>query len=374
MSLPDLWFVLIAVLWTGFFVLEGFDFGVGMLHTVVSRSDAERRVAINAIGPFWDGNEVWLVVAGAGMFAAFPPWYATWLSAGYLAVLLMLVALILRGVTFEFRGKVDGGRWRGTWSGALSAGSLVAPFVLGVALGDLLVGLPVDKNQEFTGTFWSLFTGYGVFTGLTLVALCLVHGAVFLSLRTTGHVRERALRLGVPLAWVALVAVAGFGVWTLDIGTVGPLTYTLLTLAPLAVLVALVSLRHDREGRAFAATAVAMAATVAGLFGSLHPNLLVSSTSRAYNLTVSDSASGHYALKVMTIVALLLLPVVLAYQGYTYVVFRSRVSGPRVGPRDGRPEPAGPLVPQQRTSSPTGSPAGQAAPAPGTTGGPTPPG
>jgi cytochrome d ubiquinol oxidase subunit II len=355
MSLPDLWFVLIAVLWTGFFVLEGFDFGVGMLHAVVSRSDAEQRVAINSIGPFWDGNEVWLIVAGAGMFAAFPAWYATWLSAGYLAVLLMLVALIVRGVSFEFRGKVDAARWHATWSRALTAGSLVAPFVLGVALGDLLVGLPVDKDQEFTGSFWSLFTGYGVFTGLTLVALCLLHGAAFLSLRTTGSVRERALRLGLPLAWVALVAVAGFGVWTLEIASVGPLTYAVLALAPLAVLVALLSLRSDREGRAFAATAVAMAGTVAGLFGSLHPNLLVSSTSDAYNLTVANSASGHYALKVMTVVALILLPVVVAYQAYTYVVFRDRVRGPRVPGRGGRADRTTPsaLVPQQRTGSPS---------------------
>ncbi|MDX6301360.1 MAG: cytochrome bd ubiquinol oxidase subunit [Nocardioidaceae bacterium] len=352
MSLPDLWFVLIAVLWTGFFVLEGFDFGVGMLHAVVSRSDAEQRVAINSIGPFWDGNEVWLVVAGAAMFAAFPAWYATWLSAGYLAVLLMLVALIVRGVTFEFRGKVDAGLWRATWSRALSAGSLVAPFVIGVALGDLLVGLPIDKDQQFTGSFWTLFTGYGVFTGLTLVSLCLLHGASFLALRTTGNVRERALRLGPPLAWVALVAVAGFGVWTLDIASVGPLTYAVLTLAPLAVLVALLSLRRDREGRAFAATALAIGATVAGLFGALHPNLLVSSTNAAYDLTVSNSASGHYALKVMTVVALVLLPVVVAYQAYTYFVFHNRVSGPRDGGPDrraGRPTPST-LVPQQRTS------------------------
>ena len=345
MNLPDVWFVIIATLWTGFFVLEGFDFGVGMLHSVVSRSDSDRRVAINSIGPFWDGNEVWLVVAGAGMFAAFPSWYATWLSAGYLAVLLVLVALIGRGLTFEFRGKLAGARWRASWSRALSAGSLVAPFVLGVALGDLLAGLPVDKNLDFTGTFWSLFTGYGVFTGVTLVSLCLLHGAVFLALRTTGNVRERALRLGVPLGWLALVVVAGFGLWTLDIASVGPLTYAVLTLAPLAVLVALLAVRSGREGRAFVATAVAMAATVVGLFGSLHPNLLVSSTSPAYNLTVSNSASGHYALTVMTIVALVLLPVVLAYQAYSYFVFRRRVSGAPDHPRHT------PVLPEQRPGS-----------------------
>ena len=196
MNLPDVWFFLIAVLWTGFFVLEGFDFGVGMLHRVIARSEEERRVAINTIGPFWDGNEVWLIVGAAGIFAAFPAWYATWLSASYLAILILLVALIIRGVSFEFRGKVDTGRWRGVWSATLMTGSLVAPLVIGLALGNLLVGLPVNSKQEYTGTFWDLFTGYGLWTGVTLVVLCLLHGSTFLALRTTGALAERARALG----------------------------------------------------------------------------------------------------------------------------------------------------------------------------------
>ena len=191
MSLGDLWFVIVAIFWTGFFVLEGFDFGVGALHHVIGRTERERRVAINTIGPFWDGNEVWLVVGGAAIFAAFPAWYATWFSASYLAVLLLLAALILRGVSFEFRGK-GGDRWRGSWSLALTVGSLVAPTVLGIALGDLLAGLPVNGHEEFTGSFWDLFTGFGLWTGLTVLLLCLLHGATFLALRTTGELSARA--------------------------------------------------------------------------------------------------------------------------------------------------------------------------------------
>lgn len=348
MGLPDVWFVVIAVLWTGFFVLEGFDFGVGMLHSLVARSESEQRVAINTIGPFWDGNEVWLVVGAAGIFAAFPSWYATWLSGAYLAVVVLLMALILRGVSFEFRGKVDTGRWRRAWSLALSIGSLVTPFILGVALGDLLVGLPVDANQEFTGSFWTLFTGYGVWTGLTVVLLCLVHGAAFLGLRTTGELRERARALGSALAWACMAAVVVFGVWTLDIVDVGPVTYGALSLAPVAVLIALVSLRAEREHRAFVATTLAMAGTVGSLFGSLYPDVLVSSSGPAYNLTVENSASGHYALVVMTVVVAVVLPVVLAYQTYSYVVFRHRVGAPAVGPGD----TTSPHLPHQRTDTP----------------------
>ena len=326
MNLPDLWFVLIAVLWTGFFVLEGFDFGVGVLHRAVARSEEERRIAINTIGPFWDGNEVWLIVGAAGIFAAFPAWYATWLSASYLAILLLLVALIMRGVSFEFRGKVDREPWRSLWSGTLVTGSLLAPFLLGLALGNLLVGLPVGSDQEYTGTFWNLFTGYGLWTGLTLVVLCLLHGSTFLALRTTGALAARARALGQWFAAGSFVAVVVFAWWTLTIADAGTWVYVVIALAPIAVVVALVSLRQARDGRAFTATAVAMASTVASLFASLFPEVLVSSTKASYSLTVANSASGDYALKVMTIVAAVMLPIVLLYQGYSYVVFRHRIS------------------------------------------------
>jgi cytochrome bd ubiquinol oxidase subunit II len=332
MSLPDVWFVIIAISWTVFFLLEGFDFGVGVLHRVITRSEDERRVAINTIGPFWDGNEVWLVVGGAAIFAAFPGWYATWFSAGYLALLVVLVALIMRGVSFEFRGKVDTGGWRGTWSGTLAVGSLVAPLVIGIALGDLVAGLPVDADQEFTGTFWDLFTPYGVWTGITLLVLCLLHGATYLGLRTTGELRERANQTGRLLAGLAIVVVAVFAVWTVQSVDAGIGSYLGLSLGPIAAVAGLLSLARDRDGPAFVATAVAMAATVGSLFASLYPNVLVSSTDASFNLTVQGTASGDYALKVMTVIALVFLPLVLLYQGWAYVVFRHRLTAPPLSP------------------------------------------
>ena len=355
MTLPDLWFAIVAVLWTGFFVLEGFDFGVGALHRFVGRTEQERRIAINTIGPFWDGNEVWLIVGGAAIFAAFPGWYATWFSAGYLALVLLLVALIMRGVSFEFRGKVDVPGWRHTWSGTLTIGSLLAPLVIGIALGDLLAGLPVDGNQEFTGSFLDLFTPFGLWTALTLVLLCLLHGATFLALRTTYALRHRTLRLGRVLGLQALAALVVLVVWTTRLADVDPLTLVALVAAPVLVVAAMAMLGR-RDGLTFAATALAMAATVGSLFAALYPNVLVSSTSAGFNLTVQNTASGDYALQVMTITAAIFLPLVLLYQAWAYVVFRRRLSPPAEqrptgsqgagegASRPGEPPPAGPPV------------------------------
>ncbi|HWL98343.1 MAG TPA: cytochrome d ubiquinol oxidase subunit II [Nocardioidaceae bacterium] len=344
MTLPDLWFGIVAVLWTGFFVLEGFDFGVGALHRLVGRNEDERRVAINTIGPFWDGNEVWLVVGGAGIFAAFPDWYATWFSASYLAIVLLLMALIMRGVSFEFRGKVDVPRWRHTWSGTLTIGSLLAPLVIGIALGDLLAGLPVDRNQEYTGSFLDLFTPFGLWTALTLVLLCLLHGATFLALRTTAGLRARALRLGRVAGVLALAALVVFVVWTTRLADVDPLALTALVAAPVLVVASLAMLGR-RDGLTFAATALAMTASVGSLFAALYPNVLVSSTSAAFNLTVQNTASGDYALQVMTVTAAIFMPLVLLYQGWAYVVFRRRLSPPAEQPptrTHGAGEPASP--------------------------------
>src|SRR5215469_6863835 len=209
MAFVPFWFILIAILWTGFFVLEGFDFGVGMLHDFVGTDDASRRTAINTIGPLWDGNEVWLIVAGAGMFAAFPGWYATMFSAYYLALVLLLASLIIRGVAFEYRGKRDAARWRRTWDVALTVGSLLAPLLIGVALGDLLHGLPINSAQNYTGSFWDLLQPYALLTGVTLVLICLLHGATFMSLKTTGDLRERSgllARRVAPFTAAAVVA------------------------------------------------------------------------------------------------------------------------------------------------------------------------
>jgi cytochrome bd ubiquinol oxidase subunit II len=325
MTLVATWFILIAVLWTGFFVLEGFDLGVGILHDVVGKDETGRRATINTIGPLWDGNEVWLIVAGAGMFAAYPGWYATMFSSLYLALVLLLVALIVRGVSFEFRGKVDTERWRRTWDTTLTVGSLLVPILVGIALGDLLHGLPINRAQEYTGSFWDLFTPYGVYVGVTLLLLCLLHGASFLGLKTTGEVRARASRLGGRVAPLTFLAVLGFAVWTHVTAGRGVLPNLMEIIAVIAVIGAVWLIRDGHEGWAFTATTIAMAATVLSLFVELYPNVMVSSTSRAFNLTVHNTAAGSYSLKVMTVVALVLLPVVLLYTGWTYHVFRQRV-------------------------------------------------
>ena len=325
MGLQVFWFIAIAVLWTGFFVLEGFDFGVGMLHTVIARDDVERRAVINAIGPVWDGNEVWLITAGAGIFAAFPAWYATMFSGLYLAMVLLLVALIGRGVSFEFRGKRETGGWRRGWSLVLTLGSLLVPFLIGVALADLLHGLPIDANGEYTGTFWDLLSGYSVFAGLTFVSLCILHGATFLSLKTTGVVRDRAHGIARTQTFVTGATVLIFGIWTQATIHHGAFPDLLSTVAVLAVLAAGWLLAERREGWAFAMTAFAMAATVLTIFIDLYPRVMVSTTNPAYSLTVTNASSSPYALKVMTVVAVIFLPVVLIYQAWTYHVFRRRI-------------------------------------------------
>jgi len=329
MTLSNVWFVIVAFFWTGFFVLEGFDFGVGALHKIVGRTDLERRVAINTIGPVWDGNEVWLVVAGASMFAAFPPWYATWFSALYLALWLLLAALIIRGVSFEFRGKSDRPGWRATWSWTLTIGSLMAPVLFGVGLGDLLAGLPIDAEGDFTGSFLDLLTGYGVYVGVTLLTLCLFHGATFLSIRSTGVVLERSRALARRLSLPAAALVAGFVVWTYALARPGIWAVLALAVPLLAVAIAVPLVRSDRSaGRAFAATAVSIGGVIAALFACLYPNLLISTTDSAYTLTVGNSTASPYSLQVMTVVAAVMVPLILLYQGWTYYVFRARVVGP----------------------------------------------
>jgi cytochrome d ubiquinol oxidase subunit II len=326
MSLIPFWYVVIAILWIGFFVLEGFDFGVGMLHGVVGTDDPGRRAAINTIGPLWDGNEVWLIVAGAAIFAAFPGWYATMFSGMYLAVVLLLAALIVRGVAFEYRGKRDAARWRRTWDGLLTGGSLLAPLLIGIALGNLLHGLPINASQDYTGSLVNLLQPYAVFTGITLVLLCLLHGATFLSLKTTGEMHQRARREARRIAPYAAVAVIGFIIWTHVTASSTFLLNLIELLAILAVLAAVWLVRDRRDGFAFAATAVTIAACIGSIFVDLYPNVMVSSTNPAYNLTVHNTASGSYSLTAMTVVVIVFLPLVLGYQAWTYDVFRRRVS------------------------------------------------
>jgi cytochrome d ubiquinol oxidase subunit II len=353
-ELHTVWFVIIAFFWVGFFVLEGFDFGVGMLHTIIGRTDVERQVALNTIGPWWDGNEVWLVMAGAGTFAAFPLWYATMFSALYLALLLVLFALMARGVSLEFKGKRDSQRWRTTWRWCTTLGSLLVPLLLGVGLGDLLVGLPIDSNHDFTGDFFNLLTPYGLLTGVTLVSLCLLHGATFLKLRTADELRERARKIARPLGWAAIVLVIAWVIWTRNVAGGADVPGPVEALAIIAVIFAARAVITDYDGWAFAASATAIAATVGSIFIDLYPNVMVSSTNSRYNLTVNNAASGHYALTVMTVVAVIFLPLVLLYQGWSFHVFHGRIRTPP--PADERP--AGP------SATPEPSPTAPIRPAP----------
>jgi cytochrome d ubiquinol oxidase subunit II len=359
MQLVPFWFIVITVLWTGFFVLEGFDFGVGMLHGVVGQDEAGRRAAINTIGPLWDGNEVWLIVGAAAIFAAFPGWYATMFSGFYLALVILLAALIVRGVSFEYRGKRQAARWTRTWDGLMVAGSVAAPLLIGLVLGDLLHGLPINSSQEYTGSFWDLFQPYGLFTGITFVLICLLSGATFLCLKTTDDLREGAWRLARRIAPVTGAAVVAFAIWTHVTSSTTFFLNPVELLAVLGVIAAVWLVYDHREGFAFAATTVTMAACVVSIFTGLYPNVMVSSTKAAYNLTVHNTASGAYSLKVMSVVVVIFLPFVLAYQTWTYYVFRRRVSkrefqpSPRWGARpdaaapasanpDGAVPPAGP--------------------------------
>ncbi len=336
MGLQIFWFIVIATFWTGFFILEGFDLGVGALHPVVGRTDLERRVAINAIGPFWDGNEVWLIVAAAAIFAAFPGWYATMFSALYLALMLVIVSLIIRGVSFEWRGKSTSPAWRRTWTTTLATGSILLPLLLGIALGDLLHGLPINQSGQYTGGFVDLLTPYGFWVGFTLLAISLTHGAVFLTIKTTGAVAHRAGRLASPLAWITVAFVTGYAIWT-RIETPGNVVIPtpLELLAVLTAVAAAWSVRDGHHGWAFTATTLTMGSVVVSLFVALYPNVMVSSTNPAYNLTVAGTAAGNYALDVMTIVAIVLTPLVIAYQGWNYYVFRARIKGPAVAPPAG---------------------------------------
>jgi cytochrome bd ubiquinol oxidase subunit II len=332
-TLVPFWFIVIAFFWTGFFILEGFDFGVGMLHDFIGTDDAGRRAAINTIGPLWDGNEVWLIVAGAAMFAAFPGWYATMFSAFNLALVLVLAALMARGLAFEYRGKRDAVRWRRTWDVLLTVGSLLAPLLIGVALGDLLHGLPINSAQNYTGSFWDLLQPYGIFTGITLVLICLLHGATFLELKTTGDMRQRAGQAARRIAPVTGAAVVGFIIWTHVTHTSQFFLNPIELLAILAVIAAVwLVYEPHRHGFAFAATTVTMASCIIAIFVGLYPNVMVSTTNAAYNLTAHNTASGAYSLKVMSVIAIILLPVVLAYQTWTYYVFRRRVSRADFGP------------------------------------------
>ena len=322
------WFIVVAVLWTGFLVLEGFDFGVGALHGVVGRTEDGRREVLHTIAPVWDGNEVWLITAGAAMFAAFRGWYASGFSALYVALVVLLIALILRGVGIEFRHKRETGRWRRGWSAALVVSSVVAPLLVGVALADFAHGLPIDANEEFVGNFWDLVPIYSIVTGLAIVAITLLHGAVFLSLKVHGEPHGRAIRLARTLAPVAAALVVAMVIWTHVVVGHGFLLNIVELAAIVAVLGAVWLVLAGSWGWAFVATTVTIAGMVLSIFSDLYPNVIISTLDPANNLTIHNASSAPYALKVMTVIVAIFLPVVLVYQAWTYHVFRRRITAP----------------------------------------------
>ncbi len=358
MQLTTVWFILIAILWTGYFVLEGFDFGVGILLPFLGRDDTERRALINTVGPVWDGNEVWLLTAGGATFAAFPLWYASLFSGFYLALLLILVALILRGVSFEFRSKVDTRRWRANWDRIIFVGSALPALLWGVAFANIVRGVPLNAAHVYTGNLLTLLNPYGLLGGLATLTLFALHGSIFLSLKTTGDLRARARQAAWRIALVTVPIAAAF-LLASQIAHGRLATDITAALAAVTLLAAVVAITRGREGWAFLGTAVTLALAVATLFGDLWPNVLPSTTSAAYSLTVHNAASGHYTLTVMTWVAVIFTPIVLGYQGWTYWVFRKRLITPpaaAVPPATGSaPSPAS-LAPDGAVPQAPGSP------------------
>jgi cytochrome d ubiquinol oxidase subunit II len=329
MTLNTLWFVLIAVLYTGFFILEGFDFGVGILLPFLGKNDAQRRMMINTIGPHWDGNEVWLLTAGGATFAAFPNWYATLFSGFYLPLFLLLVGLIVRGVAFEFRGKNDNPRWRSLWDACIFIGSLVPALLLGVAFANFVQGVPIDANMQYTGGFFNLLNLYALLGGITFIVLFTLHGAIFLSMKTTGKLEDKAhqtaRRLWIPAVVILIIFLAASLFATDLLDQHGAVSVIIPLIGLIALLASGYFLRQKREGLAFVMTCITILFVVVTLFTILYPRVLISSLDSAWSLTIENAASTPYTLKVMSIVALIFVPIVLVYQGWSYWVFRKRV-------------------------------------------------
>lgn len=328
MDLQTLWFILIAVLFTGFLFLEGFDYGVGILLPFVGREDRERRIVINSIGPVWDGNEVWLLTAGGAMFAAFPNWYATLFSGFYLALFLILIALIVRGVAFEFRSKDDNPRWRSLWDGAIFFGSLIPSLLWGVAFGNIVRGVAIDASMTYVGSFFDLLNPYALVGGLVTLTLFILHGALFLELKTDGDVQDRARRVTRQLIVPVIVLAVGFvlfsAVETDLLQHLNPVNIAGVLLAVAALLGTAYYIFQARFGRAFIGTGLTIVGVAALIFGTLFPRVMPSSL--GFDLTIYNASSSAYTLQVMSVIALTLVPIILIYQGWTYWVFRKRLT------------------------------------------------
>jgi cytochrome d ubiquinol oxidase subunit II len=339
MNLQNVWFCLIAVLWGGYLVLEGFDFGVGMLLPFLPRDEDERGAMFQTIGPVWDGNEVWLVVAGGATFAAFPAWYATMFSGFYLALLLILFFLIIRVVSFEWREKSESPGWRRVWMWANAGGSTGIALIWGIGLSNLLHGVPLDSSGDYAGGFWNLFTGYTILGGIAFVLLFAFHGAIYLTLRTAGDLCERAHGAARKLAVPAVAAGAGYLIWTVAVAVDNNEKNVFPPVVPAAIAIAAFVLAavfaySAKSGIAFTLSAVGTLSVVATLYTSLYPRVMVSNPDFTNSLTVQNSASAHYTLAVMSVVAAICVPLVLLYQGWTYHVFRARVGGGATVPGD----------------------------------------
>jgi cytochrome d ubiquinol oxidase subunit II len=344
MDLVTFWFILIAVLWIGYFILDGFDLGVGMLLPVIGTDDLRRRVMINTIGPVWDGNEVWLLVAGGATFAAFPLWYATMFSGFYLALFLVLIALILRGVAFEYRGKHDTARWRANWDRAIVVGSVLPALLFGVAFGNIVGGSriaplegaanPADAGSfNYVGSFFDLLNPFSLVLGLMTLTVFATHGAIFLTLKTSGEVREASRTVALRIGLVAAVFAVAALLWSQAFSGRVAITLPLALIAAVLWLGALWLVLKGKDGWAFLLSSGTILVAVASLFIGLFPDVMPSSIDDAYNLTVYNASSQSYTLMVMTIVAAIMTPIVLVYQAWTYWVFRKRLSTSMIPPQ-----------------------------------------
>ena len=338
MSLETFWFILIGLLWAGYLILEGFDFGVGMLLAIIGRggdraeTNTRRRLMLTTIGPFWDGNEVWLITAGGAMFAAFPAWYSTMFSGFYLAMLLLLVALILRNMGLDYRYKRDSDRWRAGWDAAIIAGSVLPPLLVGIALTNLIHGVPVDRSGNFAGNFFTLLNPMSLLGGITLVAVFLVHGAFFLALKTSGSIRDDARVVGRRCAPMAAVFAITLLVWV-NVHTGSFWSWTAAALGLAAFVSALAADRAGRDGWAFSGTFLAIGATVACYFLAAYPAVMPSTIDPAFSLTVHNASSSHLTLQIMTGAAVIFTPIMLLYTAWNYWVFRKRVSADHIAPQ-----------------------------------------
>ncbi|WP_410982201.1 cytochrome d ubiquinol oxidase subunit II [Bacillus cereus] len=329
LSLNELWFLIISILFVGFFVLEGFDFGVGTVSRFLGKNDFEKRVYLNTIGPFWHANEVWLVCAGGAMFAAFPHWYATLFSGFYIPFVILLLALIMRGVAFKFRAKIDNHKWKNAWDWGIFIGSLLPPILWGVAIANFMVGVPIDETKNVVGGFLQLLHPFALLGGVMFLLLCIVHGLQFLTIRTTGKLRERARIAAIkiaPFSLIALFIFASVGLWKTDIFTTHGTEWIMVPIGAFVALFASTLLnKRRRDGLAFFMTSLTIILLSASVFIGMFPRVMISTLGAMNDLTIYNAASGAYALKLMTYFSIAILPFVIGSQIWSFYVFRQPV-------------------------------------------------